>query len=281
MEAKDAQGSFASSPLTSFNDPRLTWLKGQSPDSWAAGLPDGAGPETEGFGGSSEVSGGSDTTLVITPPSKKDYWRRTFYEPTMIKGDAPALVAQVPASEECTLEACFSFTPQSQFDQVGLFVYLDETHWLKTGIEFADGTCRLSVVCCNTQSDWSVMPWDGKSSAKLRIHKINHANSVVVEACHVGDGGGDGGGGGGGGESSSLSWQFVRICHLGTNMANLALAKEEPTAAGSVSAADWHVGPFAACSLEQRGCRATFTQFSITGRKSCTHESEGNEFGDQ
>lgn len=271
MEGKDAappappEGSFASSPLTSFLDPRLVWLKGQSPDSWSADLPDDAGPETEGFGGSSEVTGDQ---LVIIPPSKKDYWRRTFYEPTMIKGDAPALVAQVPASEECTMEASFSFTPQSQFDQVGLFVYLDETHWLKTGIEFADGTCRLSVVCCNTQSDWSVMPWDGKSSAKLRVHKINHANTVVVEACH------DGGGG-------SSAWQFVRIGHLGTNMANLALAKEEPTAAGTASAADWHVGPFAACSLEQQGCRATFTQFSISGRKSCTHESEGNEFGDQ
>ncbi|KAG9254431.1 uncharacterized protein F5Z01DRAFT_750322 [Emericellopsis atlantica] len=48
-----------------------------------------------------------------------------------------------------------------QFDQAGLIVRL--THpshplpkWIKTGIEYFDGEPRISVVCCDNYSDWSV-----------------------------------------------------------------------------------------------------------------------------
>eukprot|EP00277_Geminigera_cryophila_P010397 CAMPEP_0179409884 /NCGR_PEP_ID=MMETSP0799-20121207/2965_1 /TAXON_ID=46947 /ORGANISM="Geminigera cryophila, Strain CCMP2564" /LENGTH=188 /DNA_ID=CAMNT_0021181643 /DNA_START=21 /DNA_END=584 /DNA_ORIENTATION=- len=161
-------------------------------------------PNDEGYGGSASVST-DGRTLTLVPPSKKDFWRRTFYNPTMIKGDASALLCEVPADEEVTVEISFSFTPVQQFDQCGVLIYLDASHWLKTGIEFADGSTRLSCVCCNLFSDWSVMPWNG-TAARIRIHKINHGNSVAVEANTL--------------HGTDDTWQFIRICHLSAKVAH-------------------------------------------------------------
>ena len=43
---------------------------------------------------------------------------------------------------------------------------------------------------------------------------------------------------------------------------------------------DWRVGPFAACSLQQRGCVGAFSSFRVTKRQSSVHEAEGIDFGD-
>ena len=48
----------------------------------------------------------------------KDFWRRTFYSPTMMKGDAPIFCAAVPADYEATVEVTCSYEPKEQFDQV-------------------------------------------------------------------------------------------------------------------------------------------------------------------
>ncbi|CAI6092904.1 unnamed protein product [Clonostachys chloroleuca] len=48
-----------------------------------------------------------------------------------------------------------------QFDQAGLVLRLSHaassaTKWIKAGVEFFNGVPRLSVVCCDNYSDWSV-----------------------------------------------------------------------------------------------------------------------------
>jgi regulation of enolase protein 1 (concanavalin A-like superfamily) len=252
--------NYTTAPLTAFDDPRLEWLN--EPSSWGVK----ASCDDEGYGGSHAVQ---PSKLVLTPPSKKDFWRRTFYQPTMIKGDASALLCRVPSDEEITLEVSFSFTPKEQFDQCGVLVYLDESHWLKAGIEFADGEPRMSCVVCNVFSDWSVMPWKG-TAARLRIHKVNSGSSVLVE-CNTTDGADD-------------AWQFVRICHLSARMGsrgglNYPSGGEEPHAAGSTEESAWRVGPFGACSLQQRGCVCTFDQIRVSKPVESTHEAEGNDFG--
>lgn len=252
--------SLAGPPLDSFLDDRLEWLN--EPASW--GVTEGDA-ETEGFGGAASVSA-DGRTLTLAPPAKKDFWRRTFYTPTMIKGDASALLLRIPASEEATVEIDFSFTPRSQFDQAGVLVYLNATHWLKAGLEFADGESRLSCVCCNNYSDWSVVPWGRRTAARLRIHKVNQGTSVVLEANRAG--------------GAEEDWEFVRICHLSAMSSHRGSAHEgELEAGGSEREMPWRVGPFAACSLAQRGCVATFTRFVVGPLKPMTHEADGNEFG--
>lgn len=253
--------SYAAQPITTFDDPRLEWLN--EPSSWG----EKESCDEEGFGGSCTVE---EKQMTLTPPSKKDFWRRTFYQPTMIKGDASALVCTVPADEEICVEVCFEFTPKEQFDQCGVLVYLDESHWLKTGIEYADGSPRISCVVCNLFSDWSVMPWQS-TAARIRIHKMNHGSSVVVE-CNTIDGGED-------------TWQFMRICHLSAKMASSGglsypSGGPEPGAVGSSQEADWRIGPFGACSLQQRGCVCTFSKLSVGPPVQSTHQADGNEFGD-
>jgi len=235
--------------ITRFDDARMHWLN--DPTKWA--VPSSCSPSTEGYGGAFLVT---PTALTLTPPSKKDYWRRTFYEPTLIKGDASAYVCEIPSDVECTVEISFSFTPAEQFDQCGVFVWLDDSHWMKTGIEFADGNPRLSCVVCNIFSDWSVQPWQG-NAAKIRVHKIVHNSSVVVEAAVPGTG----------------NFEFVRIAHLSAQTAHHGIANE-PEASGSAEEKPWLVGPFAACALEQKGCVATFSDMTIGKRVAATHHSD-------
>ncbi|KAL6868725.1 hypothetical protein ACO1O0_000042 [Amphichorda felina] len=72
------------------------------------------------------------------------------------------------------LAASISFTCPytTQFDQAGIL--LTFTHpsaparkWIKAGIEFFQGRPRLSVVCCDRYSDWSVTGLPADSPAGL------------------------------------------------------------------------------------------------------------------
>ncbi len=47
---------------------------------------------------------------------------------------------------------------QAQYDQAGLMLRVDAEHWVKAGLEFADGRLWLSVVVTNGVSDWSQQP---------------------------------------------------------------------------------------------------------------------------
>ena len=46
----------------------------------------------------------------------------------------------------------------AQYDQAGLMLRVDAEHWIKAGLEFADGRLWLSVVVTNGISDWSQQP---------------------------------------------------------------------------------------------------------------------------
>jgi hypothetical protein len=90
----------------------------------------------------------------------KDYWRRTFYEPdVLVADDGAALVTRVSAADNATVQTEMTLNPRSQFDQGGIFVRIDSEHWVKAGIEFVDGSPRLSCVVTNGFSDWSTQRW--------------------------------------------------------------------------------------------------------------------------
>lgn len=48
----------------------------------------------------------------------------------------------------------------------------------QAGIEYCDGSARLSVVVTNVFSDWSTQPWPS-TAARLRLHKINKGAVAV------------------------------------------------------------------------------------------------------
>ena len=165
---------------------RLKWFC--EPSAWETA--EGAPGAAEGVGGHWSVD--EDGQLVIGPPSKKDFWRKTYYTPVLCKDDGPCLFATVGADETVMVETAFTLVPKKQFDQAGICVRLDNEHWCKTGIEVVDGAPRLSCVVCNGYSDWSTQPWP-VPALRIRLHKIGH--SIVVEA----------------GALEGEEWTFVRM----------------------------------------------------------------------
>ena len=239
--------------LSKFTDPRLTWIN--EPSSW--NINDDTGM-TEGSNGKVELL--TDDELIIRPPAYKDFWRRTFYSPLLIKNDGSALVCQISSQQECTVQVDFEMSPKSQFDQAGLLIYIDDCHWLKCGIEFCDGLPRLSCVVCNVYSDWSTQVWSS-TGARLRVHKILQSSSVLLEAAPLG----------------SDDFHFFRIAHLSSRASHRGVEHaNEAAAQGTDDDLPWQVGPTAICAMAQKGFSARFTKFSVGPRLPSVHSTDAS-----
>lgn len=231
--------------VTSFTDAGWHWLnQPQKKD----------GGECEHEGTFTISADGS--TFIMYPLAQKDFWSRTFYEPLLIKSDASGLLYTVGNDTEATVKIDFELNPQSQFDQAGLLIHLDDDHWVKCGIEFCDGHVQLSVVVCNVFSDWSVQPWSN-TGARLKVHKVRQSNSIVIEAA----------------EPGSDTYRFVRIAHLSTTATNSLVpqTRTAPAPPSSFLYEQWKIGPFAACPSAQRGCHATFSNVSVGPKETSEH----------
>lgn len=177
-------------------------------------------------------------------PAKKDFWSKTFYTPLLVKSDASGLLCTIEDNCEVTAKIDFTYNPCTQFDQAGLLVYIDPEHWMKCGIEYCDGSPRLSVVVCNEYSDWSTQPWSA-TAVSLKVHRVLQSDSVVVEAAPLG----------------STDFQFIRIAHLSCKST-------------SGERLPWRVGPFAACPIAQNGCTVECSNFSVGPREATVHSTD-------
>eukprot|EP01065_Artemidia_motanka_P006122 TRINITY_DN1299_c0_g1_i1.p1 TRINITY_DN1299_c0_g1~~TRINITY_DN1299_c0_g1_i1.p1 ORF type:complete len:231 (+),score=79.74 TRINITY_DN1299_c0_g1_i1:64-756(+) len=208
------------------------------PRSW----PKPTGGRREGAGGDREVRDGE---LILTPPAKKDLWRRTYYKPLLIKDDASCLVR--PLSGKTTVETCFTVFPKRQFDQGGIVVRLSSELWLKAGIEVVDGVPRIGAVCTNVVSDWSTTPWPSTSAA-LRVHVLEP--DLVIEAAPCKDG------------KRTGDWAFLRICRL-------SHGDSQPWR-------DAVAGVYGACPEEQMGGKVVFHSLSYFRGSEFEHNADGN-----
>lgn len=72
---------------------------------------------------------------------------------------------------------------RSLYDQAGLMLRIDETRWIKTGVEFTDGERFLSTVVTNGSSDWSVsQPFQGLEDFIIRITLKNGAARIQASS---------------------------------------------------------------------------------------------------
>ena len=113
---------------------------------------------------------GSD--LMVESKQGSDAWRHTSYG--FVAASEHALLAPFEAGQAVEVE--FTAQVQGQFDQAGLFIRASDEHWIKTGLEFADGKLHAGAVVTNVQSDWSSAP-----------HPQWHNKRVVVRASWTGD----------------------------------------------------------------------------------------------
>lgn len=154
-----------------------------------------------------------DCALVVYPAAKKDFWRRTYYEPLLIKDDGAILYASLekqklgqnptptpapttasgspqspltltPLFRHYTVETSFELYATCQFDQAGVVIRLDAEHWIKTGIEVVDHQARLSCVVTNVYSDWSTQPWP---SQPVFLNDNDNNNDKNIQSNNAGD----------------------------------------------------------------------------------------------
>lgn len=119
-----------------------------------------------------------DGTLVVTAGEGSDAWRITSYG--FVHDDEHALIA--PFAPDTAVEVTFEVALRRQFDQAGCFLRADAEHWVKAGIEFADGFPQLGAVVTDRFSDWSVAPvpdWNGRVAT---IRASRSGDAVTIRA---------------------------------------------------------------------------------------------------
>ncbi|NWE41441.1 DUF1349 domain-containing protein [Pseudomonas yamanorum] len=159
--------------------------------------------------------------LTLTTDDKTDFWRKTHYG--FIRDTGHFL--GFPAANGFTAQIRIQGEFRTLYDQAGLMVRIDETRWMKTGVEFTDGELFLSTVITDGQSDWSVsQPFKALEDFYLRVTVGNGA--MRVQASRDG-----------------IFWPLLRLAPF-------------------PEAASYQVGP-TACTPERSGLTIRFTEFSI------------------
>lgn len=116
--------------------------------------------------------------LIVTAEEGSDAWRLTAYG--FVHDSAHALLAPLAVGE--AMEVSFDAVWEGQFDQAGLFVQIDDAHWVKSGVEFADGHLGLGAVVTNGRSDWSVGYVDEWRDRAITVRVSRWTDALVVRA---------------------------------------------------------------------------------------------------
>ena len=168
--------------------------------------------------------------LLVTAVESSDAWRNTSYG--FVHDTEHALLTPMPA--ESAVEVDFVAEFSQQFDQAGVFLRADAEHWVKAGVEFADGTPNLGAVVTQGRSDWSSAPvpeWRGR---RVTIRASRSEDALTVRA-RVGE----------------EPFRFVRPCPLEATRALVA-------------------GPYL-CAPTRSGLRVRFHRWSLTSPDASLH----------
>jgi regulation of enolase protein 1 (concanavalin A-like superfamily) len=118
------------------------------------------------------------TTLVVETGFETDFWRHTAYG--FIHDSGHALVDDFPTNTSLELDVKADYS--DDFDQAGIMVWADHEHWVKCGLEFADGVLGLGAVVTNEVSDWSTAPVPGWAGAKVSLRVSRAHDGLTIRA---------------------------------------------------------------------------------------------------
>lgn len=133
--------------------------------------------------------------LLVTAKANSDFWRTTSYG--FIHDSGHALLNDFP--QDSAVEISWTLNYSEQFDQAGLMIWSDEAHWIKAGVEFADGAPQLGAVVTNEFSDWSVAPVPEWMSRVVQLRASRSGDALTIRARSEGE------------------WKLVRLCPLDPN----------------------------------------------------------------
>lgn len=118
----------------------------------------------------------SEGVLQVETGLKTDFWRETYYD--FIHDDGH--FGSTPVMGDFSAEVTFRGAYEALYDQAGMMLRLDETTWLKAGVEYTDGIQHLSVVVTRGVSDWSVLPL-ALQPATVRLRLTRLGSAVLVQ----------------------------------------------------------------------------------------------------
>jgi len=124
----------------------------------------------------------SDDVLTVTAEAGTDFWRTTHYGYVRDTGH----VYGADLAGDFDLAVWVRGAYADQYDQAGAMIRVDEAHWLKTGIELADGRMRLSTVITLEYSSWAVADLPPRI-AELGLLLARRGDAVEVR--YLADGG--------------------------------------------------------------------------------------------
>jgi regulation of enolase protein 1 (concanavalin A-like superfamily) len=168
--------------------------------------------------------------LVVSTGENTDLWRTTSYG--FVHDTGHGLLAPLPdgGAMELTLEADY----REQFDQAGVLLWSDDEHWIKCGIEYADGVAGLGAVVTDGVSDWSTGPvpeWVGHA---VTVRMSRQSDALTIRA-----------------RIADQPWRLVRLAPI------------DP-------AREWRAGPYAA-SPSRAGLRVVFCDWLAGEADSSLH----------
>lgn len=117
-------------------------------------------------------------SLLVTAAAGSDAWQETNYG--FVHASAHALLTEVPAP--AAVEVSFVAELSEQFDQAGVYLALDNGHWIKAGVEFADGSPQLGAVVSTPKSDWSVAAVPDWLNATVTVRVSRAGDAITVRA---------------------------------------------------------------------------------------------------
>jgi len=161
-------------------------------------------------------------TLQFETALNSDFWQRTWYGFERHSGHAFGFLVENDFTVQVQVRADFS----QLYDQAGLFIQDNETHWVKAGIEFNDDQPAIGSVVTREFSDWStgVFPGDARQFW-LRATLENAALRIQYS-------------------TDGVSWPLLRLCPWPGQGRRF-------------------VGVMG-CSPEREGLAMSFTDFAIT-----------------
>lgn len=134
--------------------------------------------------------------LLVTAKENSDFWRTTAYG--FIHNSGHALLNDFP--QDSAVEVSWLLDYSEQFDQAGLLIWSDDEHWIKAGIEFADGAPQLGAVVTNKLSDWSVAPVPTWMNKVVHLRVSRSGDAITIRAKCEGN------------------WELVRLAPLAPNL---------------------------------------------------------------
>lgn len=120
----------------------------------------------------------SGDDLLVTAVEGSDAWRLTSYG--FIHDSEHALLAGFP--QDSAVEVEFTAAFSQQFDQAGVFVRISSEHWIKAGVEFADGRPQVGAVVTDGHSDWSLSPVPGWIDRRILIRVSRSGDALTIRA---------------------------------------------------------------------------------------------------